>query len=395
VLSIGQLTREHGHQAFYAVEDTGGIIVDVNQNLHMFSVNDVIDSHKHRMNSVTTDASKCDLYERDEIDLTRLAVESRLTQKMRDAIRTRYDHDPLFYDYPWPVIFMMALAICNASQSYYIEGAQKNLDELTLDSYAVEDVTACTAFAQKQFKVVQTGYTPPFRSGSKLLLKFCGTECEQFNRQVYAKLDLVKKFENKYKLADPKSITTNTYYNTYGPIALIASLQEDHMDFVTDHEWPALATKLPQSNNALITGAQPSSDKRPDTRTCYKCHTVGHIAPDCPQKNGKSRNANGEAKTNAANAEPSNQYEYKPMASWKYIDPKDITKAHTGEYGKEWKFCTHFTCRATNKKDILHLFFSIVSIRAIGKQKRQKQILPQLKIIQVKKISWTSTAHHS
>jgi hypothetical protein len=65
VRTIGQLTREHGHQAFYAVEDTGGIIVDFNQNIHLFSVNDVIDSHKHRMNTATTDTSKYDLYERD------------------------------------------------------------------------------------------------------------------------------------------------------------------------------------------------------------------------------------------------------------------------------------------------------------------------------------------
>jgi hypothetical protein len=65
VRTIGQLTRDHGHQAFYAVDDTGGIIVDVNRNIHLFSVNDVIDSHKHRMNTATTDASKYDLYERD------------------------------------------------------------------------------------------------------------------------------------------------------------------------------------------------------------------------------------------------------------------------------------------------------------------------------------------
>jgi hypothetical protein len=227
---------------------------------------------------------------------------------------------------------------------------QKKLDELTLDSYPGEDVTACTAFAQKQFKVIQTGYAPPFSSGSNLLLKFCGTECEQFNRQVYAKLDLVKKFENKYKLADPKSITKNPDCNTKGPIALIAWLQEEHTDFGTDHELPALATKLPQSNNASRTSAQPSSDKRPDTRTSYKCHTVGHIAPDCPQRNGKAKIANGGAKPNAANAKSSEQYEYKPMASWKYIEPKDLTKAHTDDDGKEWKFCTHCTCNVTNKK---------------------------------------------
>jgi hypothetical protein len=83
------------------------------------------------MNTAMIDASKYYLYERDEIDLTRLVVESRLTEKMRDAIRTRYDHDPLFYDYHGPVIFMMTLSICNASQSYDIEGAQNNDVHLT------------------------------------------------------------------------------------------------------------------------------------------------------------------------------------------------------------------------------------------------------------------------
>jgi hypothetical protein len=47
VRTIGQLTREHGHQAFYDIEDTGGIIIGMNRNLHIFTVNDVIDSHKY------------------------------------------------------------------------------------------------------------------------------------------------------------------------------------------------------------------------------------------------------------------------------------------------------------------------------------------------------------
>jgi hypothetical protein len=142
---------------------------------------------------------------------------------------------------------MMALDICNASQSFDIDGAQKNLDEFKLENYPGKDITACAAYAQKQFKIVQSGYTTPVCSGSKLLHKFSSTECEQFNRQVYAMLDLVKKFENKYKLADPKLITTHQYYSLYGPIALIAWLQREHTDLLNDHEWPALASKLPQS----------------------------------------------------------------------------------------------------------------------------------------------------
>jgi hypothetical protein len=151
-----------------------------------------------RLDTNSTDASKYDSFEKDDIDMTRLAVESRLTEKIRDAIRTRYDHDPAFYDYPGPVLFMMALDLCNTSQSFDIDGAQKKLDELKLENYPGEDITACAAYAQKQFKIVQSGYAPPVRYGSKLLLKFSDTECEQFNRKVYAMLDLVNKFENKY-----------------------------------------------------------------------------------------------------------------------------------------------------------------------------------------------------
>jgi hypothetical protein len=157
--------------------------------------------------------------------MTRLAVESRLTENTRDAIRTRYDHDPTFYDYPGPVLFMMALDICNALQSFDIDGAQAKFDDLKLEDYTGENITACAAYAQKQFKIVQSGYAPPVSSGSKLLLKFSTTECEQFNRQVYSMLDLVKKFEKKYKLADPKLITTHQDYSKYGPIALIAWLR--------------------------------------------------------------------------------------------------------------------------------------------------------------------------
>jgi hypothetical protein len=70
---------------------------------------------------------------------------------------------------------------------------------LKLEKYPGEDITACAAYAQKQFKIVQSGYAPPACSGSKLLLKFCATECEKFNRQVYAMLYLVKKFEKNTK----------------------------------------------------------------------------------------------------------------------------------------------------------------------------------------------------
>jgi hypothetical protein len=184
---------------------------------------------------------------------------------------------------------MMALDIYNASQSYNIEGAHKKLDEIKLENYRGEDTTACMAYAQKKFKVLQSGYVPAFRSGSKLLLKFCNTECEQFNRKVYAKLDMVKAFENKSKLADPRSIIIATDYRTLGRSALIAWLQIEHTELVIDHEWSVLATKLPKSNNAMSSHGH---DEREETPICYKCYTGGHIAPNFPQKTDKSDKSN-------------------------------------------------------------------------------------------------------
>jgi hypothetical protein len=49
---------------------------------------------------------------------------------MKDAIRTLFYHVPACYDYPGPVVFMMALDICNAYQSFDSDEEQERLDEL-------------------------------------------------------------------------------------------------------------------------------------------------------------------------------------------------------------------------------------------------------------------------
>jgi hypothetical protein len=230
----------------------------------------------------------------------------------------------------------MALDICNASQSFDIDGAQTTLDELKLENYPGEEITVWAAYAQKQFKSVQSGDAPPVRFGSKLLLNFCATECEQFNRQVYAMLDLVKKFENKYKLADPKSITTHQDYSIYGPIALIAWLQREHTDLLKDHDWPALPSKLPQSNYVYKNngGSDRGGSDPVDTRTCYKCNKVGHIATYCPDKTEKKSHV-----THTKRPEPSgSSREARVPASWKYFEPKDISVVHKDEEGRFGNF---------------------------------------------------------
>jgi hypothetical protein len=143
---IERLTREHGHPPFYAIEHEG-VIFDMLKDQHLFLVEQVISSHKFCSGTMTTDASKYDAFETGDFDMIRLVVESRLTEKTRDAICTRFDHNPDFYDYPGPVVLMMALDICNSSQSFDIEGAKAKMDNLKLEDYPGEDVTACAAFA--------------------------------------------------------------------------------------------------------------------------------------------------------------------------------------------------------------------------------------------------------
>jgi hypothetical protein len=119
-----------------------------------------------------------------------------------------------------------------------------------LEDFQGGDVTACTAVAQKYIKILQSGYAPPFRAGSKLFKKLTISSCEELNRKAFAQLELVKQMEGAYKLVDPKLITQDAEYATLGPIGIVAWAQKEHTQLVADHEWPALASKLPESNLA-------------------------------------------------------------------------------------------------------------------------------------------------
>jgi hypothetical protein len=52
---------------------------------HLFTVEEVIASHKSCSGNLTTDASKYDSFETDDFDMAISVVESRLTKKMKDA----------------------------------------------------------------------------------------------------------------------------------------------------------------------------------------------------------------------------------------------------------------------------------------------------------------------
>jgi hypothetical protein len=84
------------------------MVVDLLANHHIFTVTDVLTSIQDR--EVATDASAYDVYEQDDFGLSRLLVESKLGEPLREKIRIRYDHLINFYDLPGPgpAIFAMA-----------------------------------------------------------------------------------------------------------------------------------------------------------------------------------------------------------------------------------------------------------------------------------------------
>jgi hypothetical protein len=321
------------------------MVRDLIKDHHLFSVEDVVLAMKLRMDPTTLGPERLDPYERDDIDLSRTLIEEKLSPTMRERIRVRYDHLDDFFDIPGSVIFVMSLDICNASQSFDIEGALENLERLTLDDYPGEDVTEYGAIAQKYIKSMQGGCALPVKTGSKILYKFTKTSCEKFNRKIFTKLDETKAMEQLYKLQDPKAVVTDHRYNTLGPFGLISWIQRQHAGLVKDREWPALVAKLPQSNVA-------SASIRVDTRTCHGCGKKGQILPYCPDNKNKHTGGKYYSRTPThPSSDGGGERTCKPLASWKYIEPKNITKAHVDENKQEWKVCTKCACKATKKQD--------------------------------------------
>jgi hypothetical protein len=166
-------------------------------------------------------------------------------------------------------------------------------------------------------------------------MKCTKPECEYFKRKVFDRLDKVKDMEDKYKLVDPASLTNDPGYHEYGPIGVIAWAQKIHSKFLADHEWPGLASKL-----SHLESAQSNYVQTKGKFTCYHCGEDGHIKPNCPKlQAGVPKN-------------DERQKNRRPLAAWKTVRPKDITKVFVDENKFEWNFCTKCIDFTTRNKGI-------------------------------------------
>ena len=272
---LKEKVKEHGQQTFYAIKDNDGTVVDLFEHSHRFKFVTVVDEFNRRADTTNVDFEAFDQYELEEVELSRMLVFSLITSTFREKMEIRFDHRLDFEYLSGACLFMMALETCNASVAHDVEGARNQLDGLTLDSYPGENVTDYTTEAQRLIKIMQGDYALPVNTGSKLIQKVTKTSCEYFNRKMYTLLDEVKTLEHEYKLSDPKTLTKDSKYAKFGPLGVIATLQAAHGALLSELDWPALATKLPEANLSMNTSA--------NTRTCYRCGSGDHLSCDCPR----------------------------------------------------------------------------------------------------------------
>ena len=294
----------HGQQTFYAAfyQDE---VLSLFDHCHKFTVEEIIAQFELRCEEPDpdfdpdtgdeTETSKqlrfetYDEYEFDEFGLSRLVVESLISSSLMERIITKFGNDEMFETYPGQILFMMALDTCNASVQRDIAGAQTKYDNLSLDSYPGEDITELATEALRLLHILAGSYALPLNLGSKLLKKVTSTSSEFFNRKMYVLLDAAWTLETRYRLLDPRTMGDDPDYTKYGPYAICASLQEEHGKLIADSDWPALANKLPETNNV---SPEENNDKEKNIQ-CYKCKQWGRKAnnPICPlfnKKNDKS-----------------------------------------------------------------------------------------------------------
>ena len=240
--------KEYGQQTFYWIRDTNNKVVELFEHTHRFKLEAVIAEHYRRMKGDGHEAY--DIIEKDEVELSRLVVESLLSETFQEKIAIRFGHRTDFENLPGSCLLMMALATCNASVFHDVAGAKKKLEALDLSSYPGENVTDFTSDAQRLIKIMQGAYALPVDTGSNLIMKLTATSSKFFNRKMWALLDTVSTKEMEYDLADPRMFTEDADYSTLSPLGIVATMQATHGALLSQHRWPALTGQLRQNNNS-------------------------------------------------------------------------------------------------------------------------------------------------
>ena len=345
---LARTVEDLGQETFYYVMNNSNEVVDLFEQSHNFTINAVVKEFIARKDG-SLHKGAFDDYELDEIVMSRLVVESLLTATFYEKIVIRFGQREDFKDLPGSCLFLMALKTCNASVSYDVDKAETDFLALTLDTFPGENISDFATEAQRLVKKMSGGGPfIPLHTGSRLLIKVSKTFCEEFNRKIFVLLDSVKDMEYKYKMTDPVKMTKDPSYSEFGPYGLLLNIQQAYSRLLSFQDWPALATKLPQSNNASTSA---SNIKAIDggggkEKKCFRCGGDHHVR-DCPKNKEKMDKDKDKSDANDDSHGPAKKAKTEYPA-WRYLEPKDLTSTLVDD-GCTWRFCTKCKCKKSGR----------------------------------------------
>jgi hypothetical protein len=285
-------------ESFFASVKPDGSVVPLVDNYFVFKVEDVLQEFTSRlvepgpmlMGPDNTETSrsiakrfKCfDTYKLDDIGMSRLMVESLLTQSFLQKIETRFSHIEDYKLVSGACLFMMALDACNANKSVDIEGAKTAFAALDINAYEGQNISEFITEAMRLIKIMAGDYALDTQLGSKLVTKLCATDQVYFNRMLFNLLDKVKPFERAYNHKNPKLKEVDPRFKTLGPLALCGKIHETYAHLVTDKDWTPLQSR-PEVNLGGVL-------------TCFHCGGP-HLKRDCPNL-GQTDDGNDRAPNN-------------------------------------------------------------------------------------------------
>ena len=287
LLSTKEMVQRYGFHSFFSMPLGAREMLSLAENSHKFTVDDVIAeyearvqpealplldsvSHMETASSVVNRYRSYDDFERGDLALSRLAMESLVTPAFRTTVHTRFSHLADFDDFPGQVYFMMVLDVANTSVAYDIEAAETSFKNLQLSSYPGENISTLSTEALRLIKIMKTGYSLRVSLGSELLEKVTKTESEFFNRKVFGHLESTLTMEDEHgRLRDPKLLESHSDYPVFGPIGVCAFLQKEYGTLVKRHAWPALVAKIPVPQGNYTPGGNNRDKKQSIQRKCY------------------------------------------------------------------------------------------------------------------------------
>ena len=226
--TIERLSMEHGHHYHWFYPDPNDLstMIPFFRNVHSFSLEHITTEQDGRLAASAGEIEAYDEYELDDLALSRLLVESRVSDSVRETVEICFGHEPYFADASGPQYLMMVLDSCNASIVHDIDGAKKKFEDLTLLSFPGENISDFSTEAKRLLTIMGDAYALPVNAGSQLLYKVSKTSCEYFNRLMFDHLSATKRMEKHYRLLNPRAIMNDTDYTTYGPYGILATLQK-------------------------------------------------------------------------------------------------------------------------------------------------------------------------